>query len=335
MKKKIVKIAGAGPAGLSAAIVLAKNGIPVEVYERQPTVGARFNGDYQGLENWSRDEDVIDELFDLGIQPSFELFPVANGMIYDTNRSSLQVTSNRSLVYLVRRGRMSNTLDSQLAVQAKESGARIIYRSSPLLEEMDILATGPRGVGAIAAGMRFACDEPEGAYAIVGDDIAPGGYAYLLIAAGQATLASVLFKEFQNAQSALRNAVRAFVRLLDIQIVNPVHWGGYGNCEIPRTAIRQSRLYVGEAAGFQDCLFGFGIRIAIVTGCLAAKSILEGRNYDSLWKARFQRQLRTSKTNRLLYELFGEYAYNLLWRLIGTSREPLAFMRLLYNWRIC
>lgn len=333
MMKETIRIAGAGPSGLTAAIALAKNGIPVEVYERQPTVGARFNSDYQGIENWSRKNDVIDELTEFGIQPTFEFFPIAKGTIYSTGRQPLRVSSKRNLVYLVRRGPGRRTLDSDLAFQARESGARIFYNSSPLLEEMDIIATGPRGVRAIAAGITFSCHESNSAYAIVGDDLAPGGYAYLLIAAGRATLATVLSKEFEKVKLALRNATCAFESLLNIQIEEPKYWGGYGNFEIPTTATRHRTLIVGEAAGFQDCLFGFGIRTAMTSGFLAAKSILEARDYDPLWRKWFMTQLRTSKTNRGLYEFFGKYAYDLLWRLIGNSREPRAFMRLLYTWR--
>ena len=48
-----VKIIGAGPAGLVAAIVLRRHGIPVTVFEKSPEVGHRLSGDFQGLENWS------------------------------------------------------------------------------------------------------------------------------------------------------------------------------------------------------------------------------------------------------------------------------------------
>lgn len=48
-----IKIAGAGPAGLSAAINLAKAGYEIDIYERNHNSGSRFHGDLQGLENWS------------------------------------------------------------------------------------------------------------------------------------------------------------------------------------------------------------------------------------------------------------------------------------------
>ena len=40
-------IAGAGPAGMTAAIVLRRHGIPVGIYEKFPDVGYRLHGDFQ------------------------------------------------------------------------------------------------------------------------------------------------------------------------------------------------------------------------------------------------------------------------------------------------
>ena len=50
---KEAKIIGAGLSGLTASIILAQRGYKVDVYEKNKDVGMRFNGDLQGLENWS------------------------------------------------------------------------------------------------------------------------------------------------------------------------------------------------------------------------------------------------------------------------------------------
>jgi len=56
-----IQIAGAGPAGLAAAITLAKNGRQVVVHEARNEVGDRFNGDFQGLENWTTEQNVLEK----------------------------------------------------------------------------------------------------------------------------------------------------------------------------------------------------------------------------------------------------------------------------------
>ncbi|HFD80676.1 MAG TPA: NAD(P)/FAD-dependent oxidoreductase, partial [Gammaproteobacteria bacterium] len=56
-----VKISGAGPAGLAAALAVLGAGGRARVYERRSEVGGRFHGDFQGLENWTLEQDVLEE----------------------------------------------------------------------------------------------------------------------------------------------------------------------------------------------------------------------------------------------------------------------------------
>ena len=53
-----VDILGAGLSGLSSAIVLAKSGKEVHVHEVRQDSGARFDGDFQGIENWTSERAV-------------------------------------------------------------------------------------------------------------------------------------------------------------------------------------------------------------------------------------------------------------------------------------
>lgn len=77
--KSVISIVGAGPAGLACAIVLARADYPVVVHEQHSKVGGRFHGDFQGLENWSSEEDILDELARSGIERSFECRAVYGG----------------------------------------------------------------------------------------------------------------------------------------------------------------------------------------------------------------------------------------------------------------
>jgi flavin-dependent dehydrogenase len=71
-----VEVVGAGPAGLTAAITAARAGARVIVYERARQVGSRFHGDFQGLENWTTDGDVLAEVAGLGVEPTFPHAPI-------------------------------------------------------------------------------------------------------------------------------------------------------------------------------------------------------------------------------------------------------------------
>jgi len=330
---KHIRILGAGPAGLTTAIVLAKNGERVAVYDRRPGVGYRFNDDFQGLENWSVEKNVIAELTEMGLTIDFFCKPFRGGRIYNPKLIPLEVSSPYPLFYLVKRGRSVDTLDRVLERQALEAGVELHYNQILSPHDVDVVATGPRGTRAIAAGITFETNRLDYAYGTVGDELAPQGYTYLLIADGKATLATVLFSDFPKASICLDKAIKTYQKLLDLNIVNPRYWGGYGNFNVPQTAVEEGRLYIGEAAGFQDMLFGFGIRTAMISGYLAAQSILLQTNYDKLWKSRFLPMLKASQANRLLYAHLGKIAYYFLWHMIGRNRRPDKFMRWLYSWR--
>jgi flavin-dependent dehydrogenase len=144
-----IRILGAGPAGLAAAIVLAKAGRAVEVYERRARVGARFHGDYQGLENWSTKADALAELQKLGIETSFPHTRMPTLRIYNPRLAYRAVRPPRDLFCLVKRGSDPDTLDAALERQALVAGARIHFEQTLPEPEADIVATGPRGVRAV------------------------------------------------------------------------------------------------------------------------------------------------------------------------------------------
>ena len=64
--KATIEIVGAGPAGLAAALAIVGQGGRAVVFERNPDVGHRFHGDFQGIENWTSKGDVLMELSSLG-----------------------------------------------------------------------------------------------------------------------------------------------------------------------------------------------------------------------------------------------------------------------------
>lgn len=70
IKQKTISIAGAGPAGLTAAINLARAGYDVVVHEQHSDVGMCFSEDFQAIENWSSDEDLLATLAELAPSPT-------------------------------------------------------------------------------------------------------------------------------------------------------------------------------------------------------------------------------------------------------------------------
>ena len=77
-----INIIGAGPAGLTAAIILLRQGYQVTVYEKSPDVGYRLSGDFQGLENWSSDTDITRMLNSIGIDINFLCEPYYSTVVH-------------------------------------------------------------------------------------------------------------------------------------------------------------------------------------------------------------------------------------------------------------
>lgn len=331
--RKDITIAGAGPAGMAASIVLAKAGYHVRVFEQRSGVGGRFNDDFQGLENWSRAEDAHSELKQAGVEPTWWSRPFCDGVLYDPNLRPIHVTTPRPLFYMVRRGAdHPDSLDLALQRQAQAAGVEFVFNRRLAAGQADILATGPRGnPEVIAAGITAPIDRADLAAVILSDDLAPAGYVYFLIADRQATLATVLFQNFKDVHRCMDRSMEAIRQLFGIDgFPSAKHWGGYGSFSIPETCELGRSLIVGEAAGFQDFLFGFGIRSAVVSGILAARSIIEKQSFDALWRARLLPHLQASLVNRAVYGRL-RLAKKLFWYATGNNSRPDNFMRWLYD----
>jgi flavin-dependent dehydrogenase len=302
MEKKVV-IAGAGPAGLAAAIVLAKAGKEVEVYEKAPVLGSRFGSSYQAIENYTEQWDCLGEISEFGIQINFFAKPCTEMVLFDHRGSRHEVRSNVPYWYLVRRGTEHTALDASLARQAREHGARVHYGKAIGIKDADIIATGPRRGDGIAMECDAHCHE-EGVFVLIDEKIAPGGYAYLHSYGGKGTCGVAITKSFGNLNRHFEDTCRFFRENIGANYQVGTRVAGV-NFFVPKTAVKDGKIYCGEAAGFQDYFFGLGIRYAIVSGALAAESIIHERDYDSMWKARFGEKMRQNIANRIFYERAG------------------------------
>jgi flavin-dependent dehydrogenase len=326
----VFEIAGAGPAGLAAAITLARAGRGVVVHEAQSTVGARFARDLQGLENWSG-EDALAELERLGLPGDFTHLACREGMAFDAWGRAYPVRSRAPLFYMIERGPRAGSLDSALFRCARRLGVEVRFRSRlGALRGPGVLAAGPKAADAIAVGYHFDTDMADGFWAICDDTLAPQGYAYLLVMHGTGTVKSCMFRGFKDERRYVERTVAAFRRLAGLRMANPRPHGGAGNFRVPATALSGAHPVAGEEAGFQDALWGFGMRYALRSGVLAARALLERSDYDALWREALRPYGETSIVNRALYSLLGNRGYR--WCLKRQARgDARAFVRRQYD----
>jgi flavin-dependent dehydrogenase len=331
MHERHLHIVGAGPAGLAAAIVLRRRGFAVTVYDKAPDVGHRLHGDFQGIENWSTEQDLPDVLREIGIDIDFLCIPYHSGAVYAPDRSPVTIASQRPIFYLVKRGSMPGTLDQGLKEQALKAGVELLFnRTMNKVDTPAIMATGAKRADIVAAGINFETGMQDRAVVVFDDRIAPKGYAYLLAHQGQGTLVAVLCREYPNASACLEQMLQFFNERVGVDIRNEKRFGCFGNFFMRNTQVLDDGLYVGEAAGFQDALWGFGIRYALVSGYLAATSIADGTGYDMLWKQELKPMLETSLVNRFLFEKFGHAGYRYLTKRLAQA-DPCSLLRRHYH----
>ncbi len=302
-----ISVIGAGPAGLTAAITLARAGVPVTVYEKGPTVGTRFHGDFQGLENWSRERDVLDDLQEMGLTINFTAQPRYSADFYDAYGRLHRISMKEPFFYLVRRGDVEGSLDRGLYAQAQAAGVQ--FRFNTKLDRVEgpaIVATGPRYADGICVGYLFETDLEDVTACILSHRLAPRGYSYLLVADGQATLASCHFADLPHWRAYLEATVEAFRKLYRFEMKNARFFSGYGNVFARERFREGQKLYVGEAAGLQDGLWGFGMRFAIRSGYLAAQSLLHGQDYDELVRKELLPYHRAGLVNRFFWDLLSD-----------------------------
>jgi flavin-dependent dehydrogenase len=323
-----IRIAGAGPSGLAAAIVLAKAGREVEVHEAKSDVGTRFIGDLQIIEGSSEREPVPDFLDRIGIARNFYFRPAMGATFYDHRGRSRTIRSSDPYGYFIRRGPEEQTLDRGLLAQAREAGARIVFNSR--IAEADIMATGPATPDGLAKEITWRTDAPELVDVYFNHHLAPGGYSYLFILDGVATFGCAIVSSFKQIDDYFDHSLAAAQRLHHFEVPAGHRTGySYMNFHLKEHATANGTRFVGEAAGFQDYLFGLGLRYAMTSGWLAARSILESRDFDALWQAELGAKQETSLVNRFLYEAGGNFGLSMFVRRAAAAKD---FRKYLSKW---
>src|SRR5436190_2494040 len=327
-RSRPIRIAGAGPSGLAAAIALARAGRSVEVHEAKRDVGMRFIGDLQIIEGASEAESVPEFLDRVGIERNFYFRAADWATFYDHRGTARVIRSAAPYGFFIRRGAEEGTLDRGLLAQARAAGATVTFNSR--IVDADIVATGPASPDGLAREMTWRSAEPERIDVFFNHKLSPDGYSYLFILDGIATFGCAIVSDFKRIDDYFDHSLAEAQRVHAFE-VPAEHRSGYSymNFHLKRNATSNGARFVGEAAGFQDYLFGLGLRYALTSGVLAARSILEERDFDQLWRSELGAKQETSLVNRFLYEAGGNLGLSMFVRSAARAKD---FHRYLSGW---
>ena len=304
----MVRILGAGPAGLSAAINLALAGEKAEVFERCPDVGMRFHPNLQGLKYVGEPDPFMKSL---GLAPKIG-YRYFKRVFFGTRSRDLELDVSGSRIAFVERGG-KDSLEYALYAQAEKEGVAFHFNSKLTPSGADVIATGGKGCDFAAMGGIYEdTDFPRDSYLAVFDDrYSPRGWYSYIFPVGKDRI------EFVNCASqphvprlaALyekavceRKAVRDWLE--GKRKVGS--FGGSGRARLPQSAFVGGKYLVGEAAGFQDPFMGFGIAYALRSGKLAADAILGKGDYDLAWKREMLPFLRKDYARRFAMSVLGD-----------------------------
>src|SRR5690349_5791040 len=127
MEREIV-IAGAGVAGVPAAINLKQGGRAVRVIDRHTGTGAERYPAWDAVENWTSDEDLPRFLDQIGIEGSrFRHVGHTVFTVIDAYGKRYDVRTPRPFFYLIKRGATPGGLEHGLQEQAEAMGIPIQY----------------------------------------------------------------------------------------------------------------------------------------------------------------------------------------------------------------
>lgn len=325
IKTKKIPIIGAGPSGLFAALRLKSAGFNPVIYEARSSVGMRFHGDFQGLENWSTSWDPVEFLKENGISITFRCVPIFGGTFFAPDYIPRSITTKKPFFYLIRRGAVSDSLDYSLLQQVYDRQIPVYFNKRiETFPEGAIVSHGPRNFNMIAKGFTFETDFPNTTIGLVDDDLAPKGYAYLLIHEGIATFSTVVYRDFKNITYYVDKTWQVIQNLTKITDVRHAkEFGGFGNSRLKRKPFPETYFPVGEAAGYQDFLFGFGIKYALLSAYTATEAIIHGGSYEKTAQQTIDPIHKVSIVNRFLFEKLSNKGYSWVMKKVERSRDPL------------
>lgn len=309
-----IHIMGAGLSGLAAATTLAKAGIEVHVHDIREDSGKRFDGDFQALENWSMDSDFFDQLRSWGYDPSE--FKATEFSIVDLIHPDDEIskTHTPSVAYrIVERGTSEHTIDQGFKRMAIAAGANLHYKSRVKEEDCQIIACGPKGTSAVAYGEIFRTKHPNHIAFQLNDKLAPGSYSYLIIIDGIGLICTCLWRKQKGSDRFLNETIAWYQHHypdIDMEPIKRV--GGKGDFTINKNYFQDGRYYIGESGGLQDFMWGFGMRMAVWSGYLAAQDILGNCSYEKEVRKQLMPYVRTSVANRFLMNRVGNRTFKMM-----------------------
>ena len=302
MMKEPLKVSGAGISGLCAAITAGKNNTYVEVRDTASSIKEKSSRGINAIRNYDTEIDVLVEYRNLGFNLD-GFHPIYNQIYATSTNKSIEIESEkRPIFYTTSRGN-DGSIDHMLLKQAISEGIKVEWNSK--FEKSDIIATGAKYNHCVGYGEHFV-DVNDTSTIVIYQNPKYSPHGYICILPYAKNEATVILGSFNpQVYSSIKKNYQKIIS--DLPLFKDFIKGstkknsiaGIGNFGLPNTALNGDSLVVGERAGFLGAYRGFGIDNAIRSGHLAGKAIVNGSNYDELWKGLLKESLTRGILRRL------------------------------------
>ncbi|MFQ6677256.1 MAG: NAD(P)/FAD-dependent oxidoreductase [Fidelibacterota bacterium] len=326
-----IKISGAGIAGMTAAINLKKAGKNVVIFEKYPAIGLSRDGDYEGLENWIFEENLHSFFINHGfLFDSIKTHPIFNFTVHFDGVEPFNVHSAIPFFYLVKRGSERDCIDMQLYEQCVSTGVEFEFGNNAP-DKITIDASGTKKAAGLIQGMNYKTDLKDQIHLLFGQEYAPKGYAYLIVLDGKATLATAFKKNKDILTNPLQKSIDYFNQK-GFMIPKGSAFGSRGSFDIPLMKALKHPYRIGEAGGYQDYLFGFGMRMAMTSGLAIAKHLSGESDEAKRLLKLLNRKCKISFVNRIIYERITDHQKLKIAKSMAVSDRPLNILSRSYQW---
>jgi flavin-dependent dehydrogenase len=244
-------------------------------------------------------------------------FDIYKEIRYSPSLKKIEIYSHdRPMFYCFPRNPL-NSIDLNIYDNAKSMGVKFFFEST--INNPDIIATGAKERKFAGYGYHFYdvdCD--DSIHVFLDNNFAPAGYVFIIpYNRNELTIGSTCFDSAESFASIKRRIDKFLIvnRIAKDMTRNSRRsdaLSAYAYYDYPISAKAGEALLTGEAAGFMDASRGFGLIYAIESGYLAARAIIDGTNYDDMWKSSFGIDLKKYYHKRQIFQLLENSHYEKL-----------------------